>query len=275
MNDNNNLNTQPNNEILNSNTTEVPTITPQPTVTPEVPVMPEVPVTPVEVAPVVPEVPAMPPQPTMVNNGMSTQNDPNAIVNENLKKVEINYTPPSKAKVVLLILFFIFLVGFIIFLPEINTMVNRLKAGDTGLEKEEDITTGKLICTLDTSTAKLDKSYYLTFNFTDSKLEKTNFVITTKGDITLDEETLNGLNDTCNQLKKNVSEISGVSVQCSYSDGKLVETQVFELKDLDSDKLDAAFTEAGGNNPEYQYGQDIGRIERGMNASGYTCKRER
>jgi len=262
MNDNNNLNTQPNNDVLNSNTTEVPTITSQPVVTPSVSVTPEVPVTSVE--------------PTMINNNvMPTQDDPNAIVNENLKKVEINYTPPSKAKVVLLILFFIFLVGFIIFLPEINTMVNRLKAGDTGLEKEEDITTGKLICTLDTSTAKLDKSYYLTFNFTDSKLEKTNFVITTKGDITLDEETLNGLNDTCNQLKKNVSEISGVSVQCSYSDGKLVETQVFELKDLDSEKLDAAFTEAGGNNPEYQYGQDIDRIERGMNASGYTCKRER
>lgn len=274
MNDNNNLNTQPNNDVLNSNTTEVPTITSQPVVTPSVSVTPEVPVVPQPT--VTPEVPVTSVEPTMINNNvMPTQDDPNAIVNENLKKVEINYTPPSKAKVVLLVLFFIFLVGFIIFLPEISSLVRRMTTGDTGEGVEENITTGKLICSLDTNTAKLDKSYYLTFRYTDNKLEKTDFVITTKGDITLDEETLNELNNTCNQLKENVSDITGVSIQCSYSDGKLVETQVFELKDLDSEKLDAAFTEAGGNNPEYQYGQDIDRIERGMNASGYTCKRER
>ena len=56
----------------------------------------------------------------------TNSSDANAMINENLKKVEINYTPPSKGKIVLLLLFFIALIGFIIFLPNINTLVSNI-----------------------------------------------------------------------------------------------------------------------------------------------------
>ena len=42
-----------------------------------------------------------------------------------------------------------------------------------------------------------------------------------------------------------------------------------------SEKLTAAFTEAGGVMPVYEYNQEIDGIETNMKASGYTCKREK
>lgn len=208
-----------------------------------------------------------------INENNNSNLDNTTMINENLKKVEVNYTPPSKAKVVLLVLFFIFLIGFVLFLPDITSYIGKYKAGELNTT-EEVITSGVLKCSLSTSTTNLDKNYDLDFYFTDSKLQKTSFSITTKGDATLDEETLDEYAATCKQLKENVEGMQGVIIQCDYTEGKLVETQTFDLAVIDSKELGAAFTEAGGNNPEYQYEQDIDRIERNMNASNYTCKRE-
>ena len=212
------------------------------------------------------------PSQNVPNLGTPASTDEGAIVNEKLKSVEINYKPPSKVKTFFLILFFICLIGFVVFLPEITSMVKKYKEGKVHYTPEV-ITTGKLRCSLDTNTTNLDKSYDLTYHFTDSKLERTNFVITTRGSATLDAETLDALAATCKELSE--SNLEGVTIQCSYTDGKLVETQKFDLAVLDPEQVDAAFVEAGGNNPEYQYGQDIDIIERSMNASGYTCKREK
>ena len=272
----------------NTNTNEVPTTstvvennTVQPTlveqtapvvVTPQVVEQPQV--QPVVNAPVVePQVVSQPTETAQINNN-SVGTDPNAILNENLKKVEINYTPPSKLKVVLMIIFFVLILAFIIFLPNITTFINKYKSGNIE-EKEEVITTGRLKCSLNTTTTNLDKDYYLVFKFTDSKLERTEFTITTKGDVTLDEETLNKLAATCKQLKENVDGMKGVTIQCNYTDGKLEEIQTFDLSVVDDEKLNSAFSESGGNNPEYKYGQDIDGIEKNMNASGYSCKREK
>ena len=259
-----------------NNTPVQPVMEPTPVV-PEAPVVQPTPVvvepTPVvQPTPVVPETPVIEPQPTVVPQ--IDNSDPNAIVNEKLKKVEINYNPPSKLKLILMIVFFVLILAFIIFLPNITTFINKYRAG-TIEETEEVITTGRLKCSLNTTTTNLDKDYYLVFKFTDKKLERTEFTITTKGDVTLDEETLNKLAGTCKQLKENVSGMKGVSIQCNYSDGKLEEIQSFDLSVVEQNKLSSAFTEAGGNNPEYKYGQDIDGIERNMNASGYSCKREK
>ena len=239
-------------------------VNPEPVVQNSVPVNPE----PVVTTPVVENT-----TPQMNIPNVNTP-DSNAIVNENLKKVEINYTPPSKFKIVVLVLFFIALLGFIIFLPDITSLINKYRSG-VGGEKEEIITTGRLECSLSTNTANLDKNYDAMFRFTDSKLEKTEFVYTTRGDVTLDEETLDKLANTCKQLKENVKGMQGVTIQCNYSDGKLEEIQTFDLSVIDVEKLGSAFTEAGGTNPTYQYGQDIDKIESNMKASNYTCKRVR
>lgn len=200
--------------------------------------------------------------------------DPNGAVNENLKKVEINYTPPSKAKTAALILFFIFMIAFIIFLPDITTMVNKLKAGKES-DADQKITTGKLVCEFETNTTNLDKNYRLVFGFSDNKLDSLDYNIITKGDPTEDADTLDELAERCKALKEYTNSITGVNISCDYSEGKLEEKQSFIYANIDDEKLNSAYSEAGGNNPQYTAGQDMDSIEKNMNASGYSCKRER
>ena len=196
------------------------------------------------------------------------------MVNENLKKVEIkDYTPPSKFKVFILIVFFIGLVAFIIFLPDISSMISNYRSGAYN-KQDEVITTGRLICNLSSTTTDLDKDYEFTFSFTDSQLKKTKYILNTRGDSTT-EETLNKLDKDCRTLKESVASIDGVSVSCEYIEGRLTETQIFNLETIDSDKLTAAFTEAGGMLPSYTLDQNIDDIEKNMKASGYTCVREK
>lgn len=200
--------------------------------------------------------------------------DDSKILNENLKKVEIkDYTPPSKAKIILLIIFFIALILFIIFLPQISSMISNYKSG-VNYQKQEEITTGKLVCTLSATTKELDKEYEITFDFTDKKTKKSKYIIITRGDSTT-ENSLDELNEKCNNLKKETDGLDGFSIKCDYTDTKLVETQYFNLETIDKEKLGAAFTEAGGILPTYEFNQDIDSIEKNMKASKYTCERQK
>ena len=237
---------------------------------------------PVETAPSTTPVVTQPVLPSAVETNPTTevatapqQNvDNNAMINENLQKVEIkNYTPPSKFKIFLLFVFFALLVVFIIFLPDISSKIRIYMSGNNEPQKEV-ITTGKLICTLSTNTSELDKEYEFEYNFTDSKLKTTKYVIYTRGDTTT-ESTLDELNKKCNILKEYTEEIDGVAVKCEYSEGKLMEKQVFELEKVKSEQLDAAYTEAGGLILSVKYDQEIDSIESNMKASGYTCERQR
>ena len=206
------------------------------------------------------------PQPTVDNNAM---------INENLQKVEIkNYTPPSKFKIFLLIVFFLLLIAFIMFLPDISSQIRIYMSGANEPVEKEVITTGKLICSLSTNTTDLDKEYEFEFSYTDSKLKTTKYVVYTRGDTTT-ETVLDELAEKCKTLKANTEEIEGVSVKCEYSDGKLMEKQIFELEKIDTEKLDAAFTEAGGLLPSYKYDQEIDGIEKNMKASNYSCERQK
>lgn len=209
-----------------------------------------------------------------VVDNTSVGDDPGAVVNENLKEVEINYTPPSRFKVFLLVLLFVVLIAFVIFLPDITKFVDAFKAGELTNKEEVKITTGRLNCSLSTNTANLDKKYDVTFNFTDNQLEYMEYNITTRGNANLDEEVLDELNAYCKQLEDNVVGMNGVTIRCDYTNSQLVESQSFNLVDVDIEALDSAFIEAGGNYPEYKYGQDIDNIEKNMLASGYTCNRE-
>lgn len=192
---------------------------------------------------------------------------------KNLKKVEVEYKPPGKFKTFILIVFLVGLILFVIYLPQVKEYVeNYQNRGKT--PEIMKITSGKLKCSLQSNTKTLDKNYDLVFYFTDNKLERTEFTITTKGDPTADEEELNKLEASCKLLESESENLDGLYVKCSNKTGILKEIQNFDLSKLDSEKLDSAFVEAGANNPEYQYGQDMDRLEQNMNASGYSCKRE-
>ena len=80
---------------------------------------------------------------------------------------------------------------------------------------------------------------------------------------------------SCTQLEENLKCATGVYIRCDYTTGKLIETQTYDLANVDFESLNSAFSEAGGNNPEYQFGQDVDRIEKNMKAAGYTCTREK
>lgn len=206
-----------------------------------------------------------------VSNNINRDNG--AIVNENLKKVEVNYTPPSKAKTVSMILIFVLIIGFVIFLPEITSMINIYKAKKNE-EKNEVITTGRLECTLKSNTSTLDMDYLRVFNYTDSKLESADYTVTTKGDVELDEEAIKKLATQCDLLKDYTSNLEGINVSCTSSPGKLVERQSFKFANIDSEKIDAAFAEAGGTYPSFRNEQLIDEVEQSMNAAGYTCIRK-
>lgn len=207
-------------------------------------------------------------------NNMTAPTDPNAQVNEKLKRVEIDYKPPGKFKIFLMIIFFIFIIAFALFLPEISEYINLYKAGKLNQVSEE-ITSGKLTCTLKSNTANLDMDYTRVFYFTDLRLKSADFKVVTRGDPTQDEQTLDGLNQKCVKLSQSTKSLSGINVSCDYTDGKLTEHQKFEYASINVEEIDSAFAEAGGNLPEFKNDQDITDIEKKMNSAGYSCLKEK
>ena len=190
------------------------------------------------------------------------------------QNVGSDYKPPSKMKVFGIIFLFVLLIGFIVFLPKINDLIGEVISGnDYGTP--DVITTGKLKCTATKDTSNLDISYNVTFTFTDSELKTMEYVIITKGDASMDEEELEKLQLDCETLKAGVESLEGVTIRCNSTKGEVTETQYFDLSSLNEEKLDSAFYEAGGNAPEFTYNQNIDGIEKSMNASGYSCNREK
>ena len=199
------------------------------------------------------------------------QNNAGAMVNEKLKKVEVEYKPPSKFKIGLMLFFFVLILAFIIFLPEVTQYMSDLfdKKDKTVIE----ITTGKLVCKLDSTTANLDKNYVRTFQFTDNKIEKVTFKTTTRGDITQDEATLNELNKQCTDIRDGLESLTGASIKCDYQNGKLVETEKFDLATYDYEQTSAAYTEAGADMLKFDNGEDVDKVKTSMLQAGFSCEK--
>ena len=191
---------------------------------------------------------------------------------EKLKTVDIEYKPNSTANTVMLIIFFIALILFVVFLPDIQSLIAQYKAGP---QQIEDITTGKLVCTLETSTVNLDREITRVFEYADKKLQSAKFTTIVRGDATLDEETLNELNAQCEQIKDNVDGLEGVSVSCSYENGKLTEKESFDYASYNVEDVDAAYAEAGGSVLEFEYEADIDTVMTNMRQGGFTCNKEK
>lgn len=259
-----NVQPQPVSSVGNSGTVQQPSV---PSIE-NTGVVSQQPITPsVENTTVAPQQPSAPAVETAVQATTETQNS-----KDTATKTDINYKPPGAFKTLLLIIFFGGLVAFIIFLPEIQAYIAEY--GSVGKGQTE-ITDGRLICTLDTNTTNLDKSFERTFIFADKKLESATFTTTTKGDITKDEKTLDELSNTCKMKKEYVSSISGIGITCDYSDGLLTEKEHFDYKDFDMEKVKTAYAEAGVDVIEYEYGYDIDKIKTSMLQAGFSCKIER
>ena len=188
------------------------------------------------------------------------------------EKKEVEYKPTSKANTVALIIFFIALIAFVIFLPNIQTMIQEYKDGP---QVVEEIYTGTLECTLESSTVNLDRKITRSFQYADKKLKSAKFTTVVRGDATLDEETLDGLNEQCTSIKDNVEGLEGVTVNCDYKEGKLTETESFDFATYDVEKVTAAYTEAGGILLEFTKDQDIDDVMTKMRRSGFSCFKEK
>ena len=193
------------------------------------------------------------------------------------KKAEVEYKPPSTFSTILLVLFFIFLLVFIIYLPQISLMVDNYNKKRNGLldEKVEDIVTGKLVCTLEDNTVNLDRSFERVFQYKDKKLISAKFSTIVKGDANLDEEALQQLNEKCKLIKENVSSLSGIVVSCEYQSGKLIEKESFDYATYDANAVGSAYTEAGGSLLTFDSGADIDKVMLQMRQSGFTCDKEK
>lgn len=190
---------------------------------------------------------------------------------------EVEYTPPSTFKVLFMIILFLGIVAFVYFLPDISEMLQK-DGGDSNYdsefvpEDEEKTVSGDLICTLAMNDERFDTEYRLEFHHTDSELEKTKIVVTTKGDASLDSTELDLLNLTCQGLKNDVLQMEGVTVSCNYTAGKMVETQTYDLSKMNSEEAMPSFAEAGGIQIDYPYQCSIHKIQENMTENGYTCQ---
>ena len=174
---------------------------------------------------------------------------------------------------VALILFFVFLIAFVIFLPDIRNLYIQYK---THVEEEE-IDSGKLICTLDRSTDELDITYTETFSFKNYLLKSFNYKVETKGDANKDVEKFKELYNKCDNLSKSIgkSNLSGVYIECNYVEGDntVVETQSFDYNTVDKTGVKSAYTEAGFEYPEFELDENINEIEKSVLSGGFSCQK--
>ena len=188
-------------------------------------------------------------------------------------KQEKEYTPPGKAKTTAMIIFFIALIAFIIFLPEIESFL-RLNVFNKP-QKEESITTGTLVCVLEDNTVNLTIERTRNFDYIDNKLESAKFTTVTKGDSTSDEETLDKTYNKCKIIKEGTDSLPGVSISCVQEEGKVVSTESFDFSKYDVEKISAAYSEAGGSVLEYDYQANIDDIMTSMQRSGFSCEKKK
>lgn len=278
--DNNNVNE--NTEYLNEETeilepfVDTTTIVP---VAPPVAVAPpkvEETVAPVEVAPVqesspvsTPVVEAAPAQqvaPTPVEENTYEAKEP-------LKEVVVGQEEKtSNLKYVFTFILFIILGGTIIFMPEISKYMAQVKYERENANAPK-IIDGSLKCQLSRSSDRFDMEFKYEFVFNDNKFKKLNFVSETKGDANLDAQELEVLYNECLTLKNVTESIDGIIVGCDYGSGKVTKTQRLDYSNIEVDKAYTAYSEAGGVYPDYNYLEDMDKIEKNMKAAGYTCER--
>ncbi|MBQ6134945.1 MAG: hypothetical protein IJI60_01340 [Bacilli bacterium] len=218
---------------------------------------------------------AYPQQASPNMNYPQTQGTPAASQPAPEKSVE--YKPPGTFKVICMIILFLGIVAFVYFLPDISEMMEKKNEESASYqedisEEEEQTVSGDLVCSLTTSDERFDTEYRLEFHYTDSELEKTKLVVTTKGDASLDSAALDVLNLNCQNLKNEVLQLEGISVSCNYTAGKLVETQTYDLARINQEEATPFFAEAGGTYLEYPYHHNIRKIQEDMTASEYICQ---
>lgn len=208
------------------------------------------------------------------NQNVIPQNNNNNSNNENIKqedqtKKEDDYKGPSTFRKVTTILLFIFLFAFVYFLGDITEYINLKKQ-----EKQiSEISSGKLFCSADKTSDNLDLKYTASFTFENKEIINLVYAVTSTGDKQKDKKELEQLNKDCKILETEVKDLEGIRVVCSLNNGINSVKQTFDYASLDTTKVSAAFSEAGGVLPQFKYKDNIDKVESKMLTSGYTCEK--
>ena len=181
---------------------------------------------------------------------------------------EVPSTPKDKGirPVTLLILFVVILIA-IFFLPYTEKVFKYFSSNNQDSVVQE-VTVGKLICTLEHDDHNNSYQYEEIYSFRDKKVESLEHTVIIQGNA----DYLYERNSECQLLQDNVDPSMNVTVSCDLSRNQMVETQYFNLINFDSSLLSTAFIEAGGIYPNAKAGDSYRSVQRSLEMSGYECK---
>lgn len=167
-----------------------------------------------------------------------------------------------------LIIFFILLIGFVFFLPNIKSTLTAF----LNRNEMKNITSGDLRCSLSKTTEKFNIDYNQNFKFKDNKIYSYTYLVQTKGTKN-DEDELTKIYNSCDKLSSLVGNFNQINISCEYFNNQVLEKQKFNLENMDNETLKAAYSELGGQTPEFEEGDNIEEVQKEVQAAGYTCKK--
>lgn len=227
------------------------------------------------VAPAVPQPVEEPVQPQVEQPTpeVSTPVQNDAILeNKKMEKVEIEYTPPSGFKKFIMVFMFAALLGSIVFMPEINKFLDKLKEEKTPKVTEEEIMNGTLSCSYQTNNDKYDLIYSGIFNFSNRELQSLTYTLTTKGDKVQDSTSLQLLFDNCKSLSTDLeTKDYGVKVSCDISGGTVRIDESINYSNYDGTEAEKLFKKYDIDLADFEAKQNIGDIENELKQSNYIC----
>ncbi len=209
----------------------------------------------------------------IVDNNGDLKKEPPIIENTKMEKVNIEYKPPGKIKVFFMILFFFVLLGSILFLPEINQFLQSMQEEKPPVVDETEILDGYLTCNLETSNDTFDLIYALEFSFENKLLKSLNYDVTTRGDKTLDFDSLSLLYNNCKSLSAELNQNDlGSSISCDMFDGLVTTSESIDYTTLNLDQVNKLYEKYSMQLPNFELNENISDIERNLKSSGYTCE---
>ena len=191
-----------------------------------------------------------------------------------MEEAQKNYKAPSKFKTFLAVLFLIFLLAFIIFLPEVSEFMDGMFGGKNNDVSNSEPTTGVMECTYSESGMNLDINYVRSFKYVDNKLNSVILETTTRGDVSEDAKTLDDYNNSCVRLKNDLSSMNGITISCNYSEGKLVRRENIDLEEYNEEQVEHFYAEEGLELISYKKGEDINDIKTSMVQNGFSCTKK-
>ncbi len=179
--------------------------------------------------------------------------------------------PSKKGPNILLILLFVFLIVFVLLLPQITNFITdyKNKKGDDGSMK-----TGTMTCSLTKTSNDLTYTVSTLFHYTTNKLKKTETTTTNRlTEQAKDNQILTEKQQDCDHLKSVLTGVVGMSASCTVSATIQKTVQEIDYTKLDIKSISQNIAEFEGFYPSYELDQNISTIEQTLKNSGYTCSR--